>query len=111
MAKEKKYKVEKLLPIPEVPKLLSHYKEKKKYVIAERYTKAYCDARIKEYLKAITELKQNNWRPRLYKKYTSLKDAERVMQQFLKQQSTKRFFSHLCQTYEFQIKEVEDNDK
>jgi hypothetical protein len=108
MAKEKKYKVEKLLPIPEVPKPLSHHKEKKNYVIAERYTKAYCDARIKEYLKAIAELKQNNWRPRFHKKYVSLQDAERAMRQFLKQQSTGRFFSYTCQTYEFQIKEIKD---
>jgi hypothetical protein len=108
MAKEKKYKVEKLLPISEISKPLSHHKEKKNYVIAERYTKIYCDARIKEYLKAIAELKQNNWHPRFGKKYVSLQDAEKAMRHFLKQQSTRRFSSYIFKTYEFRIKEIKE---
>jgi hypothetical protein len=109
MGQEKKYKVIKYLPIPEVPKPLPHHKGKRKYVIEERYTKEYRDKRVEEYLKEIEKIKANDWSPRYGKKYVHLKDAEKALLHFLKQQRTGKYLNYLQRAYEFQIREIEDD--
>jgi hypothetical protein len=114
MAKEKKYKVLKYVPIPEVAKPASHHKEKKRFIIVERYTKDYQAKKIKEHLEEIEKLKMNDWRPHYNKKYITLKDAENAMKQFLKQQGSRSrgyYSSYLQRMYEFQIKEINDEQE
>lgn len=107
MAKEKKYKKEKLIPAPEVSKPLSHRKGKKKYAIMHRYTKECRDRDIKRYLEEIEKLRENNWREYWGKKYVKLPDAEKALRQFTNQQNRGRWYEQ----YEFKIEEIEEKEK
>jgi len=108
MAKPRQYKKEKLAPIPEVAKPLSHRKKKKRYLLEQRMTVETLQRSIKYYREEIEKLQKNEWREE--GKYSDMSSAQKAHRQKINQQESYRKYWQKHSMSEYRIREIEEDE-